>query len=99
MLVITKQTSIRNSVKNEVSTWSDWGECSKKCDEGVRTRIMELCEDQCELKEENCNESEYNWSDWIQGECSKTCGSGIAVRKHECLEEHHFIGSAVESVK
>ena len=87
------------TVENELSAWSDWGECSKKCGGGVRTRIMEPCEDQCELEEENCNESECNWSEWIQGECSKTCGSGIAVRKRECPEEHHCIGSAVESVK
>lgn len=98
---ITDNTaSVENAtVVENVSTWSDWGECSKKCGGGVRTRIKEPCEDQCELEEENCNESECNWSEWGQGECSKTCGSGIAVRKRECPEEHQCIGSAVESVK
>ena len=98
---ITDNTaSVENvTVVENVSTWSDWGECSKKCGVGVRTRIMEPCEDQCQLEEENCNESECNWSEWIQDECSKTCGSGIAVRKRECPEEHQCIGSAVESVK
>ena len=81
------------------TAWSEWSECSKNCGGGIRTRIMEPCEDQCELEEENCNESDCNWSEWIQGECSKTCGSGIAVRKRECPEEHQCIGSAVESVK
>ena len=86
---ITDNTaSVENvTVVENVSTWSDWGECSKKCGGGVRTRIMEPCEDQCQLEEENCNESECNWS-----EC-------IAVRKRECPEEHQCIGSAVESVK
>ena len=74
----------------------DFGECSKKCGGGEKTRTVkckrgtkEVSDDQCiqpkPLEKENCNtEACPKWVSGKYGECSKKCGGGIRKRTVQC---------------
>jgi hypothetical protein len=76
-----------------VSSWSDWGKCSKDCGEGISTRSRTVitpsanggaqCPSLAETQTCNTQACPVNcvvsdWSDWSS--CDKTCGGGVQNR-------------------
>eukprot|EP01067_Filipodium_phascolosomae_P006077 Filipodium_phascolosomae@DN431_c0_g1_i1.p1 len=81
----------------EQNGWHPWGDCSKECDGGERTRDRIVVQhahpdakfqcDKYEMKQtEKCNEDPCDcevteWEEW--GSCSKSCGDGEKKRKRK----------------
>jgi len=75
--------------------WADWGQCSKMCGGGSKTRSREVAKqatnngDICEgssFEQTSCNlepcaiDCEWGmWGEW--SDCSKACGDGVLTRK------------------
>ncbi|CAH1263786.1 HMCN1 [Branchiostoma lanceolatum] len=92
--------------------WSTWGECSKTCNAGVRSRYRsgdnpppqnggKMCEgpatDIEPCNTQPCEVSLVGWSNWTNWtSCTATCGTGMQYRYRECPEEETCDGDAVE---
>ncbi|CAB4065357.1 unnamed protein product [Lepeophtheirus salmonis] len=81
----------------ELSNWSEWTICTKKCGTGERSRertcngeIYPSTQNPCQIslyERELCNNqpcpSYTEWSDWAS--CSVSCGGGIQKRMRSCV--------------
>ena len=76
--------------------WSEWGECSKSCGGGTRTKTRECINqrdsygnpcNQDLVETEKCNENPCpiwtDWTDWTP--CTVTCGGGTRKKARECV--------------
>jgi len=77
--------------------WTDWGDCTKTCGSGTRSRSRKEISGPadggkcgCHEEAETCNSKECTvdcqmgeWSAWTA--CSKTCGGGTSSRSREVL--------------
>ena len=77
------------------SSWSNWGQCSKTCSGGTKSRTRfcrHLGKPQCAgkaVETKNCNSQRCpvhgNWSAWSNwSSCSTTCSRGVKVRQRQC---------------
>lgn len=89
----------------ELGDWGAWGECSKLCGGGQRTRARpmlvqpqasgEPCEpsletEVCNVEECNVNCEVSEWSTW--GDCSQPCGTGVRSRSRRVLTPASGLG-------
>ena len=76
--------------------WSEWGECSKSCGGGIRTKKRQCINrrdqqgnpcNQDLVETEKCNESPCpvwtEWTDWTP--CTVSCGGGSRKKARECV--------------
>ncbi len=90
-----------------VDEWSEWGQCSKSCGGGTRTRVRECVGfrdpdgNRCntDLEEtEACNEQNCPvWTEWTEWtSCTQTCGGGTRRKVRECVlnERNLCLGDA-----
>lgn len=95
------------SVSGEWSCWTDFGECSVTCGEGVRKRkrncvIKDALADGCDGPSESiepcyvpCHSTDVGWEDWSEwSDCNK---DNQKRRSRKCTMEQCF-GPDVESV-
>ena len=92
---------VNETVVENLESWSQWTDCSKKCGGGMwnRTRTCEegnLCSGK-NTEEVDCNQQPCQWEDWLPwSECTKKCGGGIKNRTRECEEEKECVGNSTE---
>jgi hypothetical protein len=106
-----KETSACNSqcckVDCEVGPWTEWGQCSKRCGGGTRSRSREIvtqpscggysCPTLSETSPCNTECCKVNcevgpWTEW--GTCSARCGGGTRTRSREIVTRPYCGGDS-----